>query len=76
MASATQSTCCSMETTMLDSTDGLPGPVIMKRLGKPADSMPEVGARPGAPRLLERDPVPPRMSTLVSEPVMASKPVA
>ena len=40
MASATQSTCCSMETIMLDSTDGLPGPVIMNRLGNPAEAMP------------------------------------
>ena len=29
MQSAIQSTCCSIETTMLDSTDGLPGPVTM-----------------------------------------------
>ncbi|CAB4594758.1 unannotated protein [freshwater metagenome] len=33
--SAIQSTCCSMDTIMLDSTEGLPGPVIMKRLGNP-----------------------------------------
>ena len=33
--SATQSTCCSIDTTMFDSTDGLPGPVIMKKFGNP-----------------------------------------
>ena len=31
-----QSTCCSIETIMLLSTDGLPGPVIMNMFGKPA----------------------------------------
>ena len=34
------STCCSMETTMLLSTEGLPGPVMMNRFGKPATMMP------------------------------------
>ena len=33
--SLTHSTCCSIDTTMFDSTDGLPGPVIVKRFGKP-----------------------------------------
>ena len=40
MQSAIQSTCCSIDTTMLLSTDGLPGPVIMNRFGKPASSSP------------------------------------
>ena len=40
MQSAIQSTCCSMETIMLESTDGLCGPVIMNKLGNPADIMP------------------------------------
>ena len=30
------STCCSIDTTMLVSTDGLPGPVTVNRFGKPA----------------------------------------
>ena len=38
--STTQSTCCSIDTAMFDSTDGLPGPVIMNRLGKPATVSP------------------------------------
>ena len=38
--SLTQSTCCSIDTIMFDSTDGLPGPVIMKKLGKPTDIRP------------------------------------
>ena len=29
IVSAIQSTCCSIDTIMFDSTDGLPGPVIM-----------------------------------------------
>ena len=40
MASAIQSTCCSMEIIMFDSTDGLPGPVIIQKLGKPAVATP------------------------------------
>ena len=39
---------------MLLSTDGLPGPVMVKRFGKPADGEPEVGARPLRPRLAQR----------------------
>ena len=38
--SAIQSTCCSMVGSMLVSTDGLPGPVIVNRLGKPATARP------------------------------------
>ena len=33
--SATQSTCCSIDTIMFDSTDGLPGPVTVKKFGNP-----------------------------------------
>ena len=33
--SATQSTCCSIDTAMFDRTDGLPGPVIVKKFGNP-----------------------------------------
>ena len=38
--SAIHSTCCSMELIMLVSTDGLPGPVIVNRFGKPATIRP------------------------------------
>ena len=38
--SAIHSTCCSIEGSMLLSTDGLPGPVIVNRLGKPAIASP------------------------------------
>src|SRR6185503_6696691 len=31
-----QSTCCSIDTIMFDSTDGLPGPVMVKKFGNPA----------------------------------------
>jgi hypothetical protein len=36
MQSATHSTCCSIDGNMLVSTEGLPGPVIVKRFGKSA----------------------------------------
>ena len=38
--SAIQSTCCSIDTIMFDSTDGLPGPVIMNRFGNPSTISP------------------------------------
>ena len=40
MQSAIQSTWCSIDTTMLVSTDGLPGPVTVNRLGNPATPRP------------------------------------
>ena len=36
MQATIQSTCCSIETIMLLSTEGLPGPVTVNRFGKPA----------------------------------------
>ena len=54
MQSAIQSTCCSIETTMLLSTDGLPGPVIMNRFGKPATDQAEIRARPLGPLVVQR----------------------
>ena len=41
MQSAIHSTCCSIDTIMLLSTDGLPGPVIVNRFGNPAIAEPE-----------------------------------
>ena len=58
MQSAIQSTCCSIDTAMFDSTDGLPGPVIMNRFGKPTRHQAEVGDRPVRPLVLQRDAVP------------------
>ena len=40
MQSVIQSTCCSMATGMLVSTEGLPGPVIVNRFGKPGTCRP------------------------------------
>ena len=40
MQSAIHSTCCSIDTMTLDSTDGLPGPVIVNRFGNPATMRP------------------------------------
>ena len=51
------STCCSMDTTMFDSTEGEPGPVIMKRLRKPRYQT-EVDLRTGRPLFLEGCAVP------------------
>ena len=40
MQSAIHSTCCSIDTGMLLSTDGLPGPVIVNRFGNPGTASP------------------------------------
>ena len=40
MQSVIQSTCCSIDTIMLLSTDGLPGPVMVNRFGNPATVSP------------------------------------
>ena len=39
--SAIQFTCCSIEQSMLVSTDGLPGPEIRNKLGKPTVPRPK-----------------------------------
>jgi hypothetical protein len=44
---------------MLVSTDGLPGPEIVNRLGKPVHVQAQVGARPGTPGLAQRQAVAP-----------------
>ena len=46
--STTQSTCCSIDTAMFDSTDGLPGPVIRNRFGKPVVVRPRYVVGPWA----------------------------
>jgi hypothetical protein len=76
MQSAIQSTCCSIETIMLLSTDGLPGPVIANRLGKPATASPRYVRGPSAHASCRVRPPRPRMSMPRSAPVIASKPVA
>ena len=43
---------------MFDSTDGLPGPVMMKKFGKPTVDEPEVGGRAVGPLLLQGHAVP------------------
>ncbi len=77
MQSATHSTCCSIDASMLLSTEGLPGPVIMKRFGKPLRlRRPDRSAgRPPTSRA-SATPSRPRMSSASSAPVIASKPVA
>src|SRR4029077_8032193 len=44
----THSTCCSIDTGMFDSTDGLCGPVIVNRFGKPALIRPRYERGPSA----------------------------
>src|SRR5580692_9598608 len=45
---ATQSTCCSIDTVMFDRTEGLPGPVSMKKFGYPAVMSPRYVDGPAA----------------------------
>ena len=61
---------------MLDSTDGLPGPVMANRLGKPAIVSPRYVRGPWAHFSFSDNPSRPVMSTATMAPVMASKPVA
>ena len=74
--SVTQSTCCSIDTIMLDSTLGLPGPVIMKKFGNSVDMRPRYCSGPCSHFLFSVVPLRPVMSTLTIAPVIASKPVA
>ena len=76
MIRATKSTCCSIDTGMLDSTDGLCGPVMVNRFGKPALIRPRYVRGPSAHFSRSSRPPRPRMSIRFSAPVMASKPVA
>ena len=61
---------------MLVSTEGLPGPVMMNRLGKPTTCRPRYDFGPSAQASLSRTLPRPRISMRVRAPVMASKPVA
>ena len=76
MQSLTHSTCCSIDTAMFDSTDGLPGPVIRNRLGNPTEVRPRYVRGPSAHFSASDRPSRPVMSTATMAPVMASKPVA
>ena len=76
MQAEIQLTCCSIDGTMLDSTDGLPGPVMMNRFGKPAVATPRYVRGPSAHFRASVRPALPRMSMFMRAPVMASKPVA
>ena len=76
MRSLTQSTCCSIDTAMLDSTDGLPGPVIRNRFGKPAVIRPRYVSGPSSHCSFNVTPSRPAMSTATMAPVIASNPVA
>ena len=77
MQSAIHSTCCWIDTIMLVSTDGLPGPVIDEQVGEPDHAEAEVGAGPGRPGLVRACwPSAPADVDAGRAPVMASKPVA
>src|SRR3984957_20380873 len=73
MQSATHSTCCSIDGSMLVSTAGLPGPVMVKRLGKPAMPRPRYVFGPSRHFSLSAWPPVPRMSIFNSAPVIASE---
>ena len=74
--SATQSTCCSIDTVMFDRTEGLPGPVSMKKFGNPAVMRPRYVDGPDAHFSWRDTPSRPATSAATRAPVMASKPVA
>jgi hypothetical protein len=74
--SATQSTCCSIDTVMFDRTEGLPGPVSMKKFGNPAVMSPRYVDGPAAHFVLEGHTIPAGDVAATRAPVMASKPVA
>ena len=61
---------------MLLSTDGLPGPVMTNKFGKPAMVRPRYVRGPAAHLSRNERPPRPRMSTASKAPVMASKPIA
>ena len=61
---------------MFDSTDGLPGPVIVKKFGKPTVIKPRYVIGPWAHFSFSVRPSRPVMSTDTMAPVIASKPVA
>ena len=75
-AALTQSTCCSIDTLLLASTDGLPGSVKVKKLGKPTVISPRSLIGPWAHCCFSVRPSRPVMSTATMAPVIASKPVA
>src|SRR6185295_20352547 len=59
--SAIQSTCCSIDGSMLVSTDGLPGPVMVNRLGKPTTVRPRYDFGPSPHFSLSVTPFRPRI---------------
>ena len=61
---------------MFESTDGLPGPVMVKKLGKPTVVSPRYVEGPSAHFSRNESPSRPVMSTATIGPVMASNPVA
>ena len=67
---------CSIDTGMLLRTEGLPGPVIMKKLGNPALATPRYVFGPSAHFSFSARSSRPRMSILKNGPVIASNPVA
>src|SRR5215469_14983303 len=69
---ATQSTCCSIETVMFDRTDGLPGPVIVKKFGNPTVIRPRYVDGPGAHFSVSDRPSRPVTFAAARAPVMAS----
>jgi hypothetical protein len=76
MQSLIHSTCCSIDSAMLLSTEGDPGPVTMNRFGKPGVATPRYARGPAAQAEASVTPPAPRMSICRSAPEIASNPVA
>src|SRR6516162_3837609 len=71
-----QSTCCSIDSTVLLNTDGDPGPVTMNMFGNPAATIPRYERGPDPHFSASGTPPTPRMSIRLSAPEIASNPVA
>ena len=71
-----QSTCCSMAGIMLAKTDGLPGPVTVKKFGNPADVRPRYVLGPAFHFSFNVMPFRPVIRIRSSDPVIAANPVA
>ena len=62
--STIQSTCCSMAWIILARTEGLPGPVIINKLGKPAEAKPRYARGPASHFFKRLKPLRPVMDIL------------
>ena len=76
MQSLIHSTCCSIGTTILHKTEGLPGPVIVNKFGNPETCIPKKVFGPSLQTSFNFKFCRPLISIFKRGPVIASKPVA